>query len=694
MKRIGLKTKLGALLALAAATAIVIAIIGMNGMSDIDQRLERLVNVSAERVKLAARMGQNLLAIQRDEKNAILAETDEAMDAYDRSTAENVKTLQTRRETLLKLSGERGRAKLEQFDKAFEQYMATNKQVRELARLNSNYRARDLSADQGQQAFAAAEKAAEAILAHYAQKMNLLSQSQDLTEVAQLGAAVEMAVTTGRLMRRMLDIHRTEKNLILATTVEAMDTCARQIDERAKQAGEDVGILARDADPSAQASLNAFKDAWGKFMATNAQVIATARENGNNRAFALSAGEGYKLADQSRSVLTEIVEGNEAEMQADKEAADQDYQRQSTLMITVSLLGVILSLILGVMVARSVTNSLTKIFKGLKSFSTAELDETATVFRRIVAGLSEGADQVTSASGQVSTASQSLASGAAEQSASVEETSASMEEMASMTRKNADSASQADGLAQKANVSMSSLIDSMSEMNRASEETAKIVKTIDEVAFQTNLLALNAAVEAARAGEAGAGFAVVAEEVRNLAMRAAEAAKNTTGLIDDIVRRIKDGAELVGATNQDFTGVAQIIAEIAGSSREQAQGIDQVNAAMVEIDKVVQQSAANAEESAAAAEELNAQSEQMRGFVSEMLQLLDGDSGGASVARRPAARLAASAPAKPGATMKALPYKAGQQRAAAKPTTGPGVIAKKDPAKVIPLDDEADFADF
>jgi methyl-accepting chemotaxis protein len=255
---------------------------------------------------------------------------------------------------------------------------------------------------------------------------------------------------------------------------------------------------------------------------------------------------------------------------------------------------------------------------------------------RIIKILNENSDQVAAASGQISSASQSLAEGASEQASSLEETSSSLEEMASMTRQNADNATQADNLmkeanrtVENANSSMEQLTNSMKEISQSSAETQKIVKTIDEIAFQTNLLALNAAVEAARAGEAGAGFAVVADEVRNLAMRAADAAKNTSGLIEGTVKRIKDGSNLVITTNEAFTEVAtsaskvgELVGEIAAASNEQAQGIEQVNKAVAEMDKMTQQNAANAEESAGASVQMKGQAEQMKGVVGELLSLI------------------------------------------------------------------------
>ena len=307
--------------------------------------------------------------------------------------------------------------------------------------------------------------------------------------------------------------------------------------------------------------------------------------------------------------------------------------------------------------------------------------------------------QTAAAAGEIGTTSQSLAEGAGEQAASIEQTSSSLEELSSMTKRNAENAQKANDLARHTRSSADKGIEDMQAMSTAmaaikvsSDDIAKIIKTIDEIAFQTNILALNAAVEAARAGEAGMGFAVVADEVRNLAQRSAQAAKETATKIEGAIEKTTQGVELshkvAGRLNEIVTKARQLdelAAEVANASNEQTQGIIQINAAVGEMDKVTQSNAANAEESAAAAEELNAQAGTMRQSVAALLELVDGQSRTTASETGPSISRASHKPA----TFSAAKQPIHKSNGNGHPAKQPQLAARK---TEIPMDD--DFKNF
>ena len=754
MKRISLSGKLIFVLAIASLVTIVVFYFGMNAMIGMNQRLNGIVDVSAQKIKLAARINQDLLAVSRAEKNLILAKTQEEMDQYAASIEEFRKEMQTRRTSLRELADDAEKASLDEFGVTWDKYLEVNQEVKDLSRLNSNANAMALSTGKAREQYETSENLMKEIAArndadvtaaaakvkttgqnmilgarmvqdllrvHRAEKNVILEETQagmreyadhhrqfvqsvdkavvelkksvssenrsffdnftnwfdrfktsssNVINLALAGNSIQakidstgavrnaydkaekalqtlvdyntgentraaqeandsarLALLSAMVVQDMLAIHRAEKSLIGETTQEGMDVYAAAInsaDESMKQKLDEMTQLASE---EGKTFLGTFRTEWDKFMAFDEQVRSLSRENGNTRAFDLASGKGRELADKSQELMAAIVAQTETGLSRDKAASDKSYASARNMMITIGAVGILFTIFSGLYLIRSITRAFKELFQGLKSFSNHELNETSDKFKRIIEGLTSGSEQVSSAAGQVSSASQSLAEGASEQAASIEETSSSLEEMSSMTKTNAENATQADNLMKEANKSMEELTLSMEATNKASEETGKIIKTIDEIAFQTNLLALNAAVEAARAGEAGAGFAVVADEVRNLAMRAAEAAKNTSVLIEDTVKRVRQGSEIVTVTNEKFDKVAGLVAEISAASDEQATGIEQINTAVAEMDKVIQQNASSSEESASASEELSAQAEEMMAVVNELMGITLGTNG-------------------------------------------------------------------
>ncbi len=356
--------------------------------------------------------------------------------------------------------------------------------------------------------------------------------------------------------------------------------------------------------------------AYGEGLASLAEIDAAMVANDKERA--PMYGQLLATAKKEQSHANEQVKTNSV-------ASVAAAERNNLMM----LIGMVAAVAVGVVLVALITRSITRALK------------------RVIDSLTEGAEQTATASGQVSSASQTLAEGASEAAASIEETTSSVEEMSSMTKQNAANAKEADGLMQEAGAvvqrgqeSMTRLNGAIGEIKASADETAKIVKTIDEIAFQTNLLALNAAVEAARAGEAGKGFAVVAEEVRNLAQRSAEAAKTTSDLIKQSVTNAENGVTIATDTGQAFSDITesankatQLVSEIAAASNEQSQGIEQINIAITQMDQVTQSNAANAEESASAAEELSAQAAELKSVVGELQKLVGGSHAVAHEAR-------------------------------------------------------------
>jgi methyl-accepting chemotaxis protein len=348
-----------------------------------------------------------------------------------------------------------------------------------------------------------------------------------------------------------------------------------------------------------------------------------------------------KYSDHRAKIDLIVKKANQLNASIESETNSILQYRNVMLLAIVVFLGIFI-FVGYLIIARSITIPLRNIFKGLRSFSTRELNETGEKFRIMIDVMQQGAGEVSSAAEQVSSAAQALAQGSSEQAAAAEETSSSSEEMAAMTRQNAGNAQEAKTLAETAQNSaekgfqaMTRMSTAIAEIQKSSMDTSKIMKVIDEIAFQTNLLALNAAVEAARAGEAGKSFAVVAEEVRNLAQRSAEASRNTSALIEQSIKSADNGVQISKEVGEALQGITEssrrvndLVAQIAAASNDQTHGIEQINSAIGQMGTVTQQNAANAEESAAAAEELSSQVEELNHVVRQLRALVQGTGAG------------------------------------------------------------------
>ncbi|MCK5159279.1 MAG: hypothetical protein KAR08_08990 [Candidatus Heimdallarchaeota archaeon] len=327
--------------------------------------------------------------------------------------------------------------------------------------------------------------------------------------------------------------------------------------------------------------------------------------------------------DELNKVLEEMETlGNEVMTLAYEAAGFASDKMISTQEATnfIILITMIIAIILGIVVALIIANIISK------------------PLLKVTDTLKNSSSQIALASNQLSSSSQDIANGATEQASSIEETTSSMEELASMVRQNAGNSKEASILSDKASDAsqdgynkMETMLESMTEINKGSDQIRKVIKVIDDIAFQTNILALNAAVEAARAGEAGMGFAVVADEVKNLANRSAEAAKETSGMIEESIKKTGAGLEVATKLSEVFKEiltniqkVTEMSKEVETASKQQDMGINQTNKAIIQLDEVVQSNASSAEEAASSSEELSSQAETLNDIVGQLVSLVTG----------------------------------------------------------------------
>lgn len=482
-----------------------------------------------------------------------------------------------------------------------------------------------------------------------------------------------MPIVWFRSMTKSLLTERVDLTELMLSNSKAENRRLYQdIHEQQKQSEEYLEkYAATKLDPFEKECISKYKDAVNEYVKERDIVINLAMQNKNAAAYAHYQAQKFTIANIAK-IIGEAADYNEKvasdlNKQNDKDAATANI----VLLITiVSAFGLLLTL--GLMISKMVTGPI----------------------KQAIDGLNVGTEEVSSASSQVAAASQALAEGTSEQAASVQETSSTLEETASMVNQNRENTQQAATLAKQAkqfaeqsNSEMGRMSTSMTELKNSSNEIAKIIKVIDEIAFQTNILSLNAAVEAARAGDAGKGFAVVAEEVRNLAQRSAQAAKDTAVIIESNISLSDNGVDIakkvqvsVESIEEQAKKVSDLLDEISVATNEQAQGVEQINKAVAQMEVVLSTNAQTAEEAASASCALSEQAINVKDIVNSLIILVDGAEAlqghGGNVQRQMA--LSANPPRR---------ISSGQKKPQAR-STAKTVKKTQSPENVIPLNDD------
>lgn len=436
------------------------------------------------------------------------------------------------------------------------------------------------------------------------------------------------------------------KDMLLSSTAAEFADYSGRIVERNKIFDENLALFETTlATEEGKTIVNNIRANKVKYDAVANQIIDLAKNGEKDKAYTLMSGEGNDLRTLIEKDI-ETLKNMKVDIALQTSNDNTATANTSTTFTIILLIGAMaISLILGLFISSSIRKPINKMVEASKKMADGDLDiqidinskdevgilaesfaRMANNMNEVMTNINAASEQVASGARQVSDSSMALSQGATEQASSIEELTASVEEIASQTRLNAQNATQANDLADNAklnavqgNDQMKLMLKSMDEINDSSNNISKIIKVIDEIAFQTNILALNAAVEAARAGQHGKGFAVVAEEVRNLAARSANAAKETTDLIEGSIKKVEGGTKIANETASALVKivdgiekVSNLVGDIAVASNEQALGVDQINQGIGQIADVVQTTSATSEETAAASEELSSQAEMLK----------------------------------------------------------------------------------
>jgi methyl-accepting chemotaxis protein len=667
-----IKTKLIASFSFLIILLSITAWLGISGMSDINKLLENIAHTSAEKIKLSARINQNLLAISRAEKNIILAKTQKEMDVfYANTTIENAEMTE-RRIKLRALIDNDGKVLLDQFSNIWDKYIRINTEVRALARLNSNKVAGKLSKGEARTAFDAASKEVRSFVER---AENALDSANTLDSVR---LAADKVKLLARINRNLVEIQRDEKNMILSTELTDIEAFVTEIDDTQSNISDRLARLKLIISNEEKPIFDRFINKYTLYMALHQKIRIATRENGNQRAFELSAGEGRELSDKASALMTNLVKKAESEMENDTLLSQHEYSAARNIMLIITFLAMAAAIVMAMYIALNISGSLQQLVNRLEDIAQGEgdltvvIDESAkdetgdlarafnkfvTKIRKVISEVTDSTDQLSTAAEELSTVSQLTGQGVENLNNEIEQVATAMNEMTMTVQevaRNADqaasSAVEASSHAEKGGNVIRQTVASVGlltgEIDRSSEAIHKlkidsenissVLDVIKSIADQTNLLALNAAIEAARAGEQGRGFAVVADEVRSLAQRTQQSTSEIELMIDKIqsgtinvvdsmnksreqtlqvVNKIDETGHVLTLITSSIVSINDMNCQIATAAEQQATVAEEINRNVVNVQELTTQSAASTSQASTTSHELAKLGEALRNQV-------------------------------------------------------------------------------
>jgi|AGTN01.1.fsa_nt_gi Methyl-accepting chemotaxis protein len=616
--RMTIKLKLAAAFGAIVLLMLGSAMFAIQSTSTLNEKLNGIVETSAERVRIALEMRSTLGAIGRGIAYAILEDNTQAIEQQLTNVSNQTQELRTLEARLRQLSDADARARLDDFLRLVGAYSEHIAKVREQAVRNSITAGRALANGE-------AKEASESVAEPLRGLAGRLDTQLDRGHVSLVAAHMLVALA---------DLRRLEREILL----EPDDAAGTRLNQEATNRLHDLSALRarfeRELPDDERRRLEAFDERLPRLLKVSEEVRTLGIQNSNVRAY-VELRDARPIRNQAEKVMDEIVDANKQSMQDDKRLSDRLYETSRLTLLGVLGVSLLIALGAGVWISVTINRGLNRASTLAQAVATGDLSRTADIgshdeiadllghvnnmverLRAVVGEVSNAAGNVSAGSEELSSSAEELSQGSTEQASATEEASAAMEEMAANIKQNADNASQTEKIARQSAVNAQNSGEAVEKAVLAMQTIAEKIVIVQEIARQTDLLALNAAVEAARAGEHGKGFAVVASEVRKLAERSQAAATEISSLSSDTVKSAQEAGQMLAKLVPDIKKTADLIEEISAACREQDIGAEQINQAIQQLDTVTQQNAGASEQMASTSEELASQAEQLQKSIS------------------------------------------------------------------------------